>query len=273
MKKLDFRGSWALVTGASSGLGAEFARQLAHLGTNLVLTARSEAKLERFAADLARVNGVSTHAIAVDLAAEGGAQKLLAAVDALGVPLLHVINNAGFGSTGAFVNSDPEHELRMVRLNCEAVAAVTRHFLPKFVASRAGGLLNVASTAAYQPTPYMATYGASKAFVLSFTLSLAEELRGSGVRVLALCPGPVPTGFQQAAGMHGDGAIVRVAQLEAPSVVETALAAYAEGRDVAVPGALNALRTAAVKVMPRGVVLRAARWAMHSLGRTESSAR
>lgn len=270
MKKLDFKGSWALVTGASSGLGAEFARQLAHLGTNLILTARSGPKLERFASDLARVNGVSTHAIAADLAAEGGTQALLAAVDALGVPVLHVINNAGFGSTGAFVNADPEHEQRMVRLNCEAVVGVARHFLPKLVARGAGGLLHVASTAAYQPTPYMATYGASKAFVLSFTLSLAEELRGSGVRVLTLCPGPVPTGFQQAAGMHGESAIVRVAQLEAPSVVESALAAYRERRDVAVPGALNALRTAAVRVMPRGVVLRATRWAMHSIGRAES---
>jgi short-subunit dehydrogenase len=270
VKKLDFRGSWALVTGASSGLGAEFARQLAHQGTNLILTARSAGKLQRLAEDLARVNGVSTHAIPADLSAQGGVQGLLSAVDALGVSVLHVINNAGFGSTGSFVNADPEQELRMVRLNCESVVAIARHFLPHLVARGTGGLLQVASTSAYQPTPYMATYGASKAFVLSFTLSLAEEARGSGVRILALCPGPVPTGFQEAAGIHGTSAMLKIARLEAPTVVETALAAYRSGRDVAVPGAFNTLQTAAVKLIPRGVVLRAARWAMHGLGRADT---
>lgn len=266
MKKLEFRGHWALVTGASSGLGAEFARQLAHLGTNLIITARSTDKLARFAEDLARVNAVSTHAIAADLSEPSGIDQLLRSVDELGVPIAHVVNNAGFGSVGPFANSDPERERRMVRLNTEAVVAVARHFLPGLVARRTGGIVNVASTSAYQPTPFMATYGATKAFVLSFTAALAEETRRTGVRLLALCPGPVPTGFQEAAGIHASS-MMKLAAKEAPGVVEGAIEAYRAGRSVFVPGTLNTLQTSAVRVLPRGVVVRAARWAMHGLGR------
>jgi short-subunit dehydrogenase len=266
VKKPEFAGTWALVTGASSGLGAEFARQLAQRGTNLILTARSRDKLQRFAEDLSRVNGVSTHALLADLGAPGGSRSLLEQVEALGVHVTHVVSNAGFGSAGPFTNSDPETEERMVRVNAEAVVVIARHFLPRMLARREGGLIQVASTAAYQPTPFMATYGASKAFVLSFSLSLAEEVRGSGVRVLSLCPGPVPTGFQEAAGIHSSG-LLKLTRLDAPAVVEAALAGYVAGRNVVVPGALNSLQTTAVKMLPRGFVVRAARWAMQGLGR------
>jgi len=267
MKKVVFAGKWALISGASSGLGEEFARQLAHLGANLVLTARSEDKLRFFAEDLARVNGVSTHVVVADLGAAGGIRKLLDGVDALGVQVSHVVNNAGFGSTGAFAGSAAEHEARMVRVNSEAVMSITRHFLPGMLSRGEGGVIQVASTVAFQPTPFMATYGATKAFVMSFSLALAEEVRDSGVRVLAFCPGPVPTGFQRAAGIQKAG-LVRIAKLEAPRVVRSALDAYDAGRLVMVPGAFNAVQTAAVRVLPRGVVLRATRWAMQGLGRT-----
>ena len=264
--KLGFRGSWAFVTGASSGLGAEFARQLAHQGANLVLSSRNEQKLRRVAEDLARVNGVTTHAIAADLGVPGGAGQLLTALDALDLPILHVVNNAGFGSVGPFANSEPEREERMVRVNVESVVSIARYFLPRLLARGQGGLIQVASTSAFQPTPLMATYGASKAFVLSFSLSIAEEARGSGVRVMALCPGPVPTGFQEAAGIH-PSSLLKFAKLDAADVVETALDGYKAGRTVVVPGTVNSLQTAAVKVLPREVVVRAARWAMQGLGR------
>jgi short-subunit dehydrogenase len=266
MKKADFAGKWVLITGASSGLGEEFARQLAHRGANLILSARSEDKLRFFAEDLARVNGVSTHYVVADLSEPLGIKALIEAVDALGVSVSHLINDAGVGSTGPFAESDPDSEMRMVRLNCEAVMRLTRHFLPGMLARRDGGVIQVASTSAFQPTPFMSTYGATKAFVLSLSLALAEETRDSGVRVLAFCPGPVLTGFQRAAGIQKDG-LVRMAKLEAPRVVKTALDAYDEGRIVVVPGALNAVQTVAVRVLPRSLVLRATRWTMQGLGR------
>ncbi|MGC4091825.1 MAG: SDR family oxidoreductase [Polyangiaceae bacterium] len=267
MKVADFSGKWVLVSGASSGLGEEFARQLAHLGANLVLTARSEQKLRLFAQDLAQVNGIQTHVVVADLAEPEGIRGLLSGIDALGVQVCHVINNAGFGSTGAFSLSEAQAEARMVRLNCEAVMSITRHFLPGMLARNEGGFLNVASTSGFQPTPFMATYGATKAFVVSFSLALAEELRGSQLRVTALCPGPVLTGFQRSAGIQKSG-LMRVAKLDAPRVVRSALDAYAEGRLLQVPGALNSVQAAAVRFLPRGVVLRATRWAMESLGRS-----
>lgn len=266
MKKADFAGKWVLITGASSGLGEEFARQLAHRGANLVLTARSEEKLRYFTQDLARVNGISARYVVADLGEPQGITALLDGVDALGVSVDHVVNNAGVGSAGSFANSDAAAETRMVRLNSEAVMRISRHFLPAMVARGAGGLIQVASTVAFQPMPFMSTYGATKAFVLSLSLALAEEVRDSGVRVLAFCPGPVVTGFQRAAGIQKTG-LVRIAKLEAPRVVRTALEAYDEGRLLVVPGAFNVVQTAAVRVLPRAFVLRATRWAMQGLGR------
>jgi short-subunit dehydrogenase len=266
VKKPEFRGTWALVTGASSGLGAEFAKQLAQRGTNLILSARSGEKLQRLAEDLSRVNGIASHALVADLGAPGGSRALLEQVESLGMHVSHVVNNAGFGSAGPFTSSDPQTEERMVRVNAEAIVVIARHFLPRLLGRGEGGLIQVASTASFQPTPFMATYGATKAFVLSFTLSLAEEARGSGVRVMALCPGPVPTGFQQAAGIHSSG-LLKLTGLDARTVVETALSGYAAGRSIVVPGKLNSIQTTAAGVLPRGLVVRAARWAMQGLGR------
>ncbi|HET9953148.1 MAG TPA: SDR family oxidoreductase [Polyangiaceae bacterium] len=267
MKKLHYPGAWALITGASSGLGAEFARQLAHRGSNLVISARNQQRLQQFGDDLRRVNGVEVRAVAADLSTSDGITGLLNAVDDLKVPIRHLINNAGFGSVGAFADGDAEQERRMLHVNVEAVVALSRHFLPRLLAVAEGGIIQVASTVAHQPTPFMATYGASKAFVLNFALALSEEVRGSGVRVLTLCPGPVPTGFQAAAGFETTG-LMRLTKLEASEVVERALAAYEDGKRIVTPGVLNAAQTRAVKVLPEPVVLRAARWAMQSLGRT-----
>jgi short-subunit dehydrogenase len=196
-----FSGTTALVTGASSGLGEEFARELARRHTNLVLTARSREKLEQLAQDLARVNGISAQVIVQDLAAPDGALALARELKERGIEVDHLINNAGFGTAGRFETMEVEREARMVRVNAESVVVLSRSLLRGMVERRRGGILNVASTSAHQPTPFMSTYGATKAFVLSFTLALAEELRGSGVRILALCPGPVPTGFRAAANI------------------------------------------------------------------------
>jgi short-subunit dehydrogenase len=260
LKPVDYKNRWVLVTGASSGIGAEFARALAHRGANLVLTARSRERLEQLALDLQRVNGVLARVVVAELAAPQGVEGLLAGVDELGVQVEHVVSNAGFGAVGQFVNSGREGETRMVRVNSEAVVAIARHYLPSLVRLGAGGILHVASTAAFQPTPFMATYGATKAFVLSFSLALREEVSGSGVRVVALCPGPVPTGFQEAAGIPAP--LPRMSVLSAAEVVEAGLRAYDRDQAVVVPGAVNNVQTTAVKFLPRFVVSKAARWTL-----------
>lgn len=261
-----FSGTFALVSGASSGLGEEFARQLAHRGCNLVLTGRSREKLETLASDLARINGVATRVVTCDLAQPGGAEQLALIVDDLGVTIDHLVNNAGFGSAGSFAESDAVRQTSMVRVNCEAVVCLSGHFLPGMVARNRGGIINIASTAAHQPTPYMATYGASKAFVVSFSAALASELEKTDVRVLACCPGPVPTGFQAAAGIP-EGSVLKFAKLEPNAVVQRTLEAYAAGRVVYVPGKVNAMQTTLSKLLPRAVVVRAAKYTMRRLGR------
>jgi len=261
-----FSGTFALVTGASSGLGEEFARQLAHRGCNLVLTGRSREKLETLASDLARINGVATRVVTADLAQPGGAEQLALIVDDLGVVIDHLVNNAGYGAAGSFAESDPARQSGMVRVNVESVVCLSRHFLPGMVRRNRGGIINIGSTAAYQPTPYMATYGATKAFVVSFSAALASEVEQTDVRVLACCPGFVPTGFQSAAGMP-DGSVLKLSKLEPNAVVQSTLEAYAAGRIVYVPGTVNSLQTTLSKVLPRAVVVRAARYTMRKLGR------
>jgi short-subunit dehydrogenase len=267
MAKRDiFSGTTALVTGASSGLGEEFARELSRRHANLVLTARSKDKLERLAADLSRVNGVKVHVVPQDLAAPDGALTLVKELKAQNLSVDHLINNAGFGTAGRFESMDVEREAHMVRVNCESIVVLSRALLRGMLDRKRGGILNVASTSGHQPTPFMSTYGASKAFVLSFTLALAEELRGSGVHVLALCPGPVPTGFQAAASIP-QAAVVAFAKLDAHTVVERALDAYARRAVLKTPGLVNSVQTLASKVLPRAVIVRAARLTMTKLGR------
>jgi short-subunit dehydrogenase len=260
-----FKGRWALVTGASSGLGTELCRQLARRGANLVLTARSEPRLEELARDLSRVNGVETRVIPADLARPEGALALVAKLRALDVPVRHVVNNAGIGSAGAFSDLDPERESAMVELNVASVVRLTRAFLPGLVAARDGGVLNVASVVAFQPVPYMATYGATKAFVVSFTLALARELEGTGVRAMALCPGPVRTGFQAAAGIERPG--IPLAILSATRTIERALDAYERGERLFTPGLVNGLQTTAARLLPTSLTTWAAKRTMLRLGR------
>jgi uncharacterized protein len=265
--KASFAKSWALVTGASSGIGEEFARQLAAAGANLILTARSQDKLEQLARELSHQLGVQVRVVVADLAEPGGAQRLCREVDALALPVDHVINNAGFGGAGPFADADSEALERMVRLNCEALTLISRHFLPAMLGRGKGGIVHVASVAGYPPMPFMATYAATKAFVLSFSVAIAEEIRESGVHVTCLCPGPVPTGFQRVAGVKLDKN-TRFAELSAKETVERALRAYAKGDVVCITGFLNNAQAVVAKLAPRTLVARAVAGAMRRMGRT-----
>lgn len=186
----------AVVTGGSLGIGAEFAKQLAAKGTNLVLVARDAKRLNEFASQL---NGVKVHTIAIDLAEPGASQQVFDEVEALGLEVDLLINNAGFAKHGAFTEVPFETQRGQVMLNVASVMELTYLFLPMLERTQ-GGIINVASTAAFQPVPYMAVYGATKAFVLSFSEALWGEYRERGVKVLALCPGATDTPFFKRAG-------------------------------------------------------------------------
>lgn len=197
---IDYRGSTALVTGASSGLGEEFARQLSVRGANLVLVARRADRLEALAAELRDAHRVTVDVIPADLARPRPGRLLGAEVAARGLTVTTVVANAGFGTFDAFEDEDPDRIAEEIALNVGAVVDIAREFYPGMLAAGTGALVTVASTAAYQPVPKMAVYGATKAFVLSFTEALWYESRHSGLRVLALSPGATGTEFFDVAG-------------------------------------------------------------------------
>ncbi|MFI5976051.1 SDR family NAD(P)-dependent oxidoreductase [Streptomyces sp. NPDC051452] len=257
MPTLSYQGTCALITGASSGLGAEFARQWAERGADVVLVARRLDRLETLAEDLRKKYGVAATPLAADLAAPGAGAALREALDARGTVVQTLINNAGFGSHGAFLEQDPAEISRMIQLNVGAVADVTRAFLPQLTAEGRGALVTVASTAAYQPTPAMAVYGATKAFVLSLTEALAYETRGSGLRVLAVSPGPVDTEFFDVVGTRE----AMVGNVATPADVVTATRRALEGRRTppsVVAGLGNRLSARAAQLAPRRLALAAA---------------
>lgn len=242
----------ALVTGASSGIGAAFADALAARGTALVLVARSTEILHQSAARLRAEHGVGVDVIGCDLVAEGAVASLCARIDELGVTVDVLVNNAGFATQGRFEEIRADRDRDQVLLNVLAVVELCHALAPSMVARGAGAIINVASMGGFQPAPYLAVYGASKAFVLSFSQALTAELRGRGVRVLALCPGPVDTAFFEVLGSR-EAAIGQ--QLSAAAVVEAALAAVDAGRAVVVPGRRNALTARLVRLLPQSVVL------------------
>jgi len=243
----------ALVTGASSGIGAQFARVLAGRGHDLVLVARDRARLESLAKELGDTYGVAGEVVPADLT--DSAQ--LAAVEerARGVDLL--VNNAGFGTYGRFVDLDVDGEDREVRCNVLAVVRLTHAAASAMVERGRGGILNVASIAGFQPTPFDATYGATKAFVLSFTQALHEELKGTGVAVSVLCPGFTRTEFQARAGID-DSSIPSFLWQEADVVARAGLDGLAKNRAVVIPGAINRVAGNLTLVTPDAVTRRVA---------------
>jgi short-subunit dehydrogenase len=238
---------WALVTGASSGIGAAFARALAERGYSLLLVARRRDRLEALAATLRHAE-----VLVADLGDAADVARVAERALALG-DLELLVNNAGFGTNGDFVALDPARELAMVQLNVVAPLTLAQRLLPAMVARRAGGIINVASIGAFQPVPYMATYGGTKAFVLSWSEALAEELRGSGVRVLCVCPGPTATEWFEVAGVNP--ALRKVPHvMSAEALVARTLDAWDDGRAVLIPGLINWLTAFVTRIFPRLLV-------------------
>jgi uncharacterized protein len=221
----------ALITGASAGIGEEFARQLAGRGYDLVLVARRKDRLEQLAEQVP----TTAHVVECDLGSD--AARLPGEVEKLGVNVDMLVNNAGFGLRGHFLDFDAEREAEMVRLNCEAVVTLTHAFLPGMVERRRGGVITVASTAGMQPLPYETTYGATKAFAISFMEALSMELRGTGVRALVVNPGPVKTEWQSVAG-YDENTRIMPGMIDAEQCVADSLSAYDRGKRSVIPGRL-----------------------------------
>jgi uncharacterized protein len=238
----------ALVTGASAGLGVEFARQLSKRGYALVLAARRKERLEELAAELG-----NARAVAVDLSKANAAAKLMADIEANGETIDLLVNNAGFGLIGRFAELDAKRERQMIDLNIGVLTDLCRAVAPGMIERKAGGIINVASTAAFQPGPKMALYFATKAFVLSLTEALHEELKPHGIKVSCLCPGPTRTEFGDVAGFGGNGLFDKVA-MEAPEVVAVGLRGLDKNKAVVVPGILNKLSANSGRFAPRAVV-------------------
>jgi short-subunit dehydrogenase len=247
----------ALITGASSGLGEEFARQLARENYDLVLTARREDRLKAVAAEAMKLGSSKVEVIASDLGQADAATKLHQQVMQRGIEVECLVNNAGFGTHGMFHKLPLDREIEEINLNIASLVAMTRLFLDGMVARRRGTIINVASTAAFQPVPYMATYAATKSFVLDFSEAVAYEVKSSGVTVMALCPGPTRTGFQDVAGVREAG-VPSFAYMDAKTVVAQALASAKRGKSVRINGIINSVMAQSTRFAPRSLVARIA---------------
>lgn len=242
----------ALITGASAGLGLEMARLLAKDGHGLVLVARRRDKLEEIAAELRKAHDVKVLVVAADLGDPAAPAEVLRQVEAAGIEVGLLVNNAGYGSNGAFAELDPAKEVGMVDLNVRALVHLTRLFLPGMIARKRGRVLNVGSTAGFVPGPFMATYYATKAFVLSFTEALAFELEGTGVTVTVLCPGATATEFAAVSGTS-KMKLFQSGVADAVSVARFGLDAARAGKVIAVPGLMNKLTALAPRISPRSL--------------------
>ena len=247
-----YKSKTALVTGASTGIGETFARTLAARGSNVILVARSEQKLQALAHELTQQYGIKAEVIALDLSRENAAAELYQAVKAHNLQVDILVNNAGFGGHGLFAEADATRQHEMVMLNITAVVDATHAFLGDMAQRGDGAIINVASTAAFQPVPYMAVYGASKAFILSFTEALWAEYRDKGVRILALCPGATETPFFEVMGSR-EAAVGTMSTTQA--VVDAGLRALERGQSTVIEGRVNNLLAILPRFVPRQMVL------------------
>lgn len=248
----------AIVTGASSGIGDQLARELARRGHGVTLVARREDKLLDLASELAEAHGVRAEVVACDLADAPSRAGLVAEVAERGLTVDVLVNNAGFSTTGAIAASDVESELRLVHVDVEAVVDLCSRIVPGMVERGRGAVLNVASTAAFQPLPGQAAYGAAKAFVLSYTDALHSELGGTGVTATALCPGPVKTGFGEAAGFsdeEAEGALPSFMWETATAVARAGVDGLDKGRRVVIPGVANQIGAYTGRLVPKTLLL------------------
>ena len=242
----------ALITGASSGIGAIFAEQLAAQGSDLILVARRQDELEKLAQRLRETRGRRVEVIAMDLAKPDPGELLAEEVKRRGLEVDLLVNNAGFGSSAKFHEDGYERDQRMVAVNIGALTELTHAFLPAMVEAGHGAVINIASAAAFQPMPYMSVYGATKAYVLSLTQGLWAEYRGRGVRFLAVCPGPVDTPFFEAAESGSLRQVIpKPMMMTAEAVVSGSLAALARDACVYVPGFMTRLGGVMPRLLPR----------------------
>jgi uncharacterized protein len=260
--------SAALVTGASAGIGSAIARELASRGHGLVLVARRKHRLEALARELSDAHSVRAETIVCDLSKPAARGRLPGHVQELGLRAEILINNAGFATGGAFHESDPARELEQVRVLVEAVVALSSAFIPAMVDRGRGAVLNVASTAAMQPMPYSAGYSAAKAYVLTFSEALHQELHGCGVTVTALCPGPVETefweiaGWQVNTGQSFENAVPGPARISPAEAASAGVQGLAAGRRVVVPGLPVRAAMQATRYVPNAVKLPVIEWVM-----------
>ena len=247
-----------MVTGASSGIGLELARCFAADGSRLVLVARKGNALEELAAELRKAHKIQVQVFTADLAHPETPARLLSHLQSAGLKVDVLVNNAGFGAQGKFVELPLDRQLEMLQVNITSLTHLTRLLLPGMIERRHGGVLNVASTAAFQPGPGMAVYYATKAYVLSFSEALAEELAGTGVTVTASCPGPTATNFGAAANMRTLGLVKKVS-MSAESVARISHRAFRRGSVVAITGFRNQLPAFLVRLFPRAAVRKIAK--------------
>jgi short-subunit dehydrogenase len=246
-----WQGKWALVTGASAGIGEALATELAAAGANLVLTARRKDRLEALAAKLAGKYKIQTRTIVADLEQPSAPQAIFAETEAAGLAIEILVNNAGFGYYGGFAKGDPARQAAMVQVNCAAVVALTNLYLPAMIARGRGDVLIVASTAAYQPVAYLATYAATKVFDRFLAEAIAEEVRRHGIRVSALCPGPTQSEFGEVAGV--DLGTMRGFQT-ADIVARRGLEGLVRGKHWVIPYLVGQLGVFAQRFLPRRLI-------------------
>jgi len=239
----------ALVTGASSGIGAEFARQLAAEGMDVVLVARRADRLEQQRAEIEKQHKVRATAIAKDLSQSDAPAAVFAETESKGIAVDWLVNNAGFGTNGRFAELPLEREMEEINLNIGALVSLARLYLPGMVERGRGQIVNLGSVGSFVPTPYMATYSATKAFILSFSEAIASEVAGKGVGVLALCPGATKTEFQEVAGVSEN--VPEFTYMSAQAVVRQAIAAAKSGKRTLVPGWMNKIMIGSTRITPR----------------------
>ncbi|MDD4967868.1 MAG: SDR family oxidoreductase [Paludibacter sp.] len=249
----------ALITGASSGLGKEFARIHASKGGDLVLVARSKDKLEALKFELEKQFGISVTVIVKDLSDQYAPKAVFDELKGQKIRIDYLINNAGFGDFGLFAETDWEKQLEMINLNITCLTYLTRLFLPDMIENKEGKILNIASTAAFQPGPTMSVYFATKAYVLSFSEAIANELKGTGVTVTTLCPGATETGFKAAASLEESNLFKGNQIASSKEVAEFGYSKMLEGKTVVIPGVMNNLLVQSVRFAPRNIVTSIAR--------------
>jgi short-subunit dehydrogenase len=249
----------ALITGASSGIGLELARVFAQNGIGMVLVARGEAKLKELKEEIEKKDSVQVEILPLDLTQPDSPQKIYQEIEKKGLQVEYLVNNAGFGDFGKFFENNLKRQLEMIQVNITALTELTGLFLPEMVKNKSGKILNVASTAAFQPGPLMAVYYATKAYVLNFSEAINNELEGSGVTVTALCLGPTALGFQSVAKIEQTRMVKGRVLPTSEDVAKFGYKAMMKGKPVAIHGAMNSVLANSVRFIPRALITRIAR--------------